>query len=74
MCLAVAGRITEIDGKQAKVEVLQTTVATRLDLLGDDVSVGDYVLIHAGFAINKIDEQEAKELEELWEELGGAFW
>ncbi len=74
MCLAVAGRITEIDGKQAKVEVLQTSVPARLDLLGGDVEVGDYVLIHAGFAINKIDEQEAKELEELWEELGGASW
>ena len=73
MCLAVAGQITEIDGKQAKVEVLQTSVATRLDLLGGDVKVGDYVLIHAGFAINKIDKQEAKELEELWEELGGIF-
>lgn len=74
MCVAIAGCITQIEGKQAQVKIGQSTVSTRLDLLGDQVSVGDYVLVHAGFAINKIDKQEAEELEQLWQELGGASW
>ncbi|NLJ34920.1 MAG: HypC/HybG/HupF family hydrogenase formation chaperone [candidate division WS1 bacterium] len=74
MCVAIPGCITQIEGKQAQVRVGQSTVSIRLELLGDQVSVGDYVLVHAGFAINKIDRQEAEELEELWRELGGASW
>lgn len=74
MCVAIPGCITEIEGKQAQVKVGQSSVTARLDLLGDQVTVGDYVLVHAGFAINKIDKQEALELEQLWEQLGGASW
>lgn len=74
MCVAIPGCITQIEDKQAQVRVGQSTVSIRLELLGDQVSVGDYVLVHAGFAINKIDRQEAEELEELWRELGGASW
>ena len=74
MGVAIPGCITQIEGKQAQVRVGQSTVSIRLELLGDQESVGDYVLVHAGFAINKIDRQEAEELEELWRELGGASW
>lgn len=74
MCVAVAGCITHIDGKLATLKVGQTSVSARLDLLGDDVKVGEYVLLHAGFAINKIEKEEAEELEQLWAELGGASW
>jgi hydrogenase expression/formation protein HypC len=73
MCLAIAGCIVEIDDREAQVKIGDTLVTTRLDLSGE-VKVGDYVLVHAGFAINTIDKEDAEELDELWAELGGASW
>ena len=74
MCLAIAGCIVEIDDREAQVKIGDTLVATRLDLIGDRVKVGDYVLVHAGFAINTIEKEEAEELEQIWAELGGGAW
>jgi hydrogenase expression/formation protein HypC len=73
MCLAIAGCIVEINDREAQVKIGDTLVTTRLDLIGE-VKVGDYVLVHAGFAINTIDKEDAEELDELWAELGGASW
>jgi len=74
MCVAIPGEVIEIDGNTARVEVSGSVVPARIDLLSDDVKVGDYLLVHAGFAINKVDKQEAEEVRALWAELGGASW
>jgi len=74
MCVAIPGEVIEIEGNTARVEVSGSVVPARIDLLSDDVKVGDYLLVHAGFAINKVDKQEAEEVRALWAELGGASW
>lgn len=58
MCLGVPAKIVRIEGKEAIAEVggIQKTVS--IELL-DEVREGDYVIIHAGFAISKLDEEEA---------------
>lgn len=61
MCLAVPAQIVEIKGEGMGVA---DHAGARRDislLLLEDVAVGDYVIIHAGFAIHKVDEQAAKE-------------
>ena len=72
MCLAIPGRIVEIvdeAGDIAKVEVGGVRRNINVALL-DGVRVGDYVLIHVGFALSKVDEHEAAETLRLLEELG----
>jgi hydrogenase expression/formation protein HypC len=72
MCLAIPGRVVEIVGEAgdiAKVEVGGVRRNINVALL-DGVGVGDYVLIHVGFALSKIDEHEAAETLRLLEELG----
>ncbi len=67
MCLAVPGKIISIEGSSAKVDVLGTTKETSLMLIGG-ARVGDYILIHAGFAIEFIDEKLALETLKLMDE------
>jgi hydrogenase expression/formation protein HypC len=72
MCLAIPGRVVEIvdeAGRVAKVEVGGVRRNVNVALL-DAVGVGDYVLIHVGFAMSKVDEHEALETLRLLEELG----
>jgi len=69
MCLAVPHRIEEIlDSKRAIAAAGPLRVEVRTDLI-DDLNVGDIVLVHAGFAIEKCEEEDGQELEELWEEV-----
>ena len=58
MCLAVPSRIIEINDHVAKVDVDGVVREASLMLL-DDVKLGDYVIVHAGFAISKLDEEAA---------------
>ena len=58
MCLAVPSKIIEINDCMAKVDVDGVVRETSLMLL-DDVKIGDYVIVHAGFAINRLDEKAA---------------
>ena len=58
MCLAVPSKIIEINDTVAKVDVDGVIRETSIMLM-DDVKIGDYVIVHAGFAINKIDEEVA---------------
>ena len=58
MCLAVPSRIIEINDTRAKVDV-DGVVREACIMLLDDVKLGDYVIVHAGFAINKVDEAAA---------------
>jgi hydrogenase expression/formation protein HypC len=60
MCLAIPMRLIEIDGVAAVAEVDGVTRAVRLDLLPEAV-LGDYVLIHAGLAIARVDARHAEE-------------
>ncbi|MEE4312512.1 MAG: HypC/HybG/HupF family hydrogenase formation chaperone [candidate division KSB1 bacterium] len=59
MCLAVPMKIVEINGNTAKVEMSGTHRSVGLDIMDPRPNVGDYVIVHAGFAINTIDEKEA---------------
>jgi len=70
MCLAIPARVTEIEGNRAKVQVGGNLRDADLTVL-DDVKVGDYVMVHAGFAIAKYDEQDALETLRLWSEMTG---
>lgn len=60
MCLAIPMRLVEIDGTAAVAEVDGVTRQVRLDLL-PEVVLGDYVLIHAGLAIARVDPEHAQE-------------
>jgi hydrogenase expression/formation protein HypC len=60
MCLSVPAEVLEIDGMRAKVSVGGAVYSAGLHLV-EDVRVGDYLLIHSGYAIQKIDAQEAEE-------------
>jgi hydrogenase expression/formation protein HypC len=64
MCLSVPGKVVEIQNNMAKVEVGDVLREVSMDVC-PDAAVGDYVLIHTGFAIQKLDEKEALETLEL---------
>ncbi len=70
MCLAVPGKIITIDQKNQKATVDYgngTTRAANISLV--DVKKGDYILVHAGFAIQKIDPKEAQETLNLFKQM-----
>ncbi len=68
MCLSIPGKVVNIEGQKAIVSVGGTESEASLQLL-EDVCIGDYVLIHTGFAIEKIDEKEAAETIRLFKEM-----
>lgn len=61
MCLAVPSKIISIDNILATVDIMGARRDVSIILVPEEVAVGDYVLVHAGFAIKKIDEEAAKE-------------
>ena len=69
MCLSIPAKIDSIDGEMAMVSVGNVTYNASLQLL-DDVKVGDYILLHTGFAIQKISPEEAAETLKIFEEFG----
>lgn len=74
MCLAIPGKIVEIvdaENHLAKVDVGGVKRSVNIGMLDEDgVGVGDYVLIHVGFAMSKIDEQQAEETLRILQEIG----
>jgi hydrogenase expression/formation protein HypC len=64
MCLAIPSIITRIDGLTATIDVAGVQRQTNLMLL-EDAQVGEYVIVHAGFAIQKLDADAALETLEL---------
>jgi hydrogenase expression/formation protein HypC len=60
MCLAVPSKIVTVDNLLAVVEVFGARKEVSLILLPEDAQVGEYVLVHAGFALQKIDESAAQ--------------
>lgn len=70
MCLSVPGKVLEIEDVRGKVDVAGNVVDVDFTLT-PDVQRGDYVLVHAGFAIQKYDEAEALETLRILEEAFG---
>ncbi|MBI4946912.1 MAG: HypC/HybG/HupF family hydrogenase formation chaperone [Bacteroidetes bacterium] len=69
MCLSVPAKIISIEGDMAQVKIGGTTLTTGLQLL-EYPKIGEYVLIHSGFAISKLSEEDAAETLKLLQELG----
>lgn len=67
MCLAIPSRITKIENNMATIDVEGVQREASLLLL-EDARVGDYVIVHAGFAIQKLDEAAARETLDLLRE------
>lgn len=61
MCLAIPAKIIEINGFDGVVDLSGVQRKVRLDLI-PDAKIGDYVLLHTGFAIETVDEERAKEM------------
>ena len=71
MCLAVPAKVVEIKDQLASVEVQGVRRAASMMLL-PEARVGDYVLVHAGFAMQIVDHEEAERIEALRAEMRGA--
>ena len=71
MCLAVPAKVKEIHDAVGKVDISGVTRDISLMLL-PETQVGDYVLVHAGFAMQKVDEKDAEETYALMAEMNGA--
>ncbi len=68
MCLSIPAKIISIEGSMAEVSAGGTIFRAGLQMI-ENARVGDYVLLHAGFAIQKISEKDAEETIRLLEEL-----
>lgn len=71
MCLAVPALIVEKQGNMAKAKIGEVTREISLELIDEPAEVGDYVLLHAGFAIHRIEREEAEETLRLMREVFG---
>lgn len=77
MCLAIPAEIIEINEEVATCKVGEgdTTIQASIMLLDEEVTIGDYIIIHAGFALRKLDYKEAQEtlkiLRDLVDLMGG---
>ena len=69
MCLGVPMRVVNINGDNAVAEIDGVKREASLMLLGEEVLLGDFVIVHAGFAISRLDEEEAQETLRLMREV-----
>lgn len=70
MCVAVPGRVIEVNREEHTAVVEVVGVTRRLDTrLVGEVAIGDYLIAHIGYAIEKLDVEEAEERLKLWEEI-----
>ncbi len=67
MCLAIPGKVVSVDGNIAVIDFGGVKRETNISLV--EVKPGEYVIVHAGFAIQVVDELDALETIKLWEEL-----
>lgn len=72
MCLAIPLKLVEIDGKRAVGEAMGMRRELRVDFI-DKPRLGEYVIVHAGFAIERLGEQQALEDLESWGEVADAL-
>ncbi|RBQ29317.1 HypC/HybG/HupF family hydrogenase formation chaperone [Aliarcobacter vitoriensis] len=71
MCLSIPSKIKSIDKEMNSciVDTMGVERSASLDLIDQEVQIGDYVLIHIGFAMNKIDEEYALESLKVYQEI-----
>jgi len=69
MCLGVPMKILSKDGDTVLAEVDGVKKEASIMLLADEVNVGDYIIVHAGFAISKLDEEYAQETLRMMKEV-----
>jgi hydrogenase expression/formation protein HypC len=67
MCLAIPGKVVSVEGTIAVIDFGGVQRQTNVSLV--EVKPGDYVIVHAGFAIQTVDEVDALETIKLWDEL-----
>jgi hydrogenase expression/formation protein HypC len=72
MCLSIPAQIISIDGTMAEVSSGGAVFRADLQML-EDAKVGDYILLHAGFAIQKVSEKEAEKTIRLFEEMNNSL-
>ncbi|MDD3776354.1 MAG: HypC/HybG/HupF family hydrogenase formation chaperone [Actinomycetota bacterium] len=68
MCLAIPAKVINIDGNSAQIEALGVTKIVDITLV-PEAKTGDYVLVHAGFAIQIVEEDDALATQGYWEEF-----
>jgi hydrogenase expression/formation protein HypC len=68
MCLAIPAKIMSMEGEKAKVDFGEN-VLREVNVSLVDAKIGDYVLVHAGYAIQIIEEEDAKETLSLWNSI-----
>ncbi len=68
MCLSIPAKVESIEGEMAVVSVGGTTYDASLQMI-EGVEVGDYILLHTGFAIQKISEEDAQETLKIFKEF-----
>ncbi|MEM3000400.1 MAG: HypC/HybG/HupF family hydrogenase formation chaperone [Candidatus Bathyarchaeales archaeon] len=68
MCLAIPARVIRVDGEKAQVDFGEG-VLREVNVTLVDAKVGDYVLVHAGYAIQTLEEKDALETLALWKEI-----
>lgn len=71
MCVAVPGKVVEINGDFAKINIMNNITEANIKLV--DVKLGDYVLVHAGCVLEVMKKDAAEELLEIFEALGEEF-
>jgi len=73
LCLAVPARVVKIEGELAEVDIGGIRREASLALVADrGIAVGDYVLVHTGYAITKVDEEEAMSILDAWKQVMAA--
>ena len=72
MCLAIPLQLVEINGNSAVGEAMGMRRSIRVDFI-ENPQIGDYVIVHAGFAIERLPEQQAMQDLEAWEEVQNAL-
>ena len=70
MCLSIPAKILSIEGQTARASVGGTIINVGLHMI-DDIKEGDYVLVHTGFALHKISDDEAQETLKLFDQYFG---
>ncbi len=68
MCVAVPAEVWKIEGSEAILDYGGVKRKANIDFL-EDIKVGDYVIVHVGFAIQKLDKEEALESLKLWKQI-----
>ena len=74
MCLSIPSKVVEIfEDNMATVDTMGVRRKVTLDLINEKVEIGDYVLIHVGFAMSKIDKEDAQESIAIYNEIVAAM-